>query len=401
MIPEDWDCEPLGSFAQVSTGGTPSRSNPLYWNGLIPWITTAEIDYHQIDGTNEYITEKGLSSSAARLLPPGVLLMAMYGQGKTRGKVAITSIEAATNQACAGIRLEQHISSGFIFYWLANQYHKIRILSNTGNQENLNLNLIRSILCPLPPTRNEQNNIFEMLVDIDSSIAAIECLAEKKRQIKHAAMQELLTGKRRLPGFEGEWKEASIGGIIDLLTGFPFPSSGYRSSGVRLLRGSNVKRGLIDWNEDLAQHWPAITSDIAHYELRERDIVIAMDGALVGRSYARVQASDLPALLLQRVARIRSSSLCNDFLFFQIGSSRFADHCDSVKTSTAIPHISPSDIRNFTTLIPLTKKEQKAIAAILLDLDAELSGLKARLDKARELKQGMMQQLLTGKIRLR
>jgi len=258
---------------------------------------------------------------------------------------------------------------------------------------------IRFLKLPLPPL-SEQRTIATLLSDTDALLASLKQLIAKKRDIKQAAMQELLTGNRRLPGFEVEWKEASIGGMIDLLTGFPFPSSGYRSSGIRLLRGSNVKRGLINWNEDLAEHWPAISSDIARYELCEGDIVIAMDGALVGRSYARVQPSDLPALLLQRVARIRSSSLCNDFLFFQIGSSRFADHCDSVKTSTAIPHISPADIRNFRTFIPPTKKEQNAIAAILLDLDAELSGLEAHLDKARDLKQGMMQQLLTGKIRL-
>jgi type I restriction enzyme S subunit len=252
----------------------------------------------------------------------------------------------------------------------------------------------------IPESVAEQTEIANALSDVELLLNELSLIIEKKRHIKQAAMQELLTGKRRLPGFEGEWVEVSIGGTVDLLTGFPFPSSGYSSSGVRLLRGSNVKRGLIDWNEDLAQHWPSITSDIAHYELRDGDIVIAMDGALVGRSYARVQASDLPALLLQRVARIRSSSLCNDFLFYQIGSSRFADHCDSVKTSTAIPHISPADIRNFRALIPPTKTEQIAIAAILIDLDAEISGLEARLGKARELKQGMMQQLLTGKIRL-
>jgi type I restriction enzyme S subunit len=292
-------------------------------------------------------------------------------------------------------------SSEYLYYCLSSDGVLAQHLRYAAGSSVLNLNkdIVSRVHVAIPGPQ-EQANISKALGEVDQLIEQLEGLIYKKKNIKQAAMQELLTGNRRLPGFEGKWKEASIGGMIDLLTGFPFPSSGYRSSGIRLLRGSNVKRGLINWNEDLAEHWPAISSDIARYELCEGDIVIAMDGALVGRSYARVQPSDLPALLLQRVARIRSSSLCNDFLFFQIGSSRFADHCDSVKTSTAIPHISPADIRNFRTFIPPTKKEQNAIAAILLDLDAELSGLEAHLDKARDLKQGMMQQLLTGKIRL-
>jgi type I restriction enzyme S subunit len=143
-----------------------------------------------------------------------------------------------------------------------------------------------------------------------------------------------------------------------------------------------------------------MTPDIARYELHEGDLVIAMDGSLVGRSYARIQTHDLPAMLLQRVARIRSTNLDIGYLTQFVGSDVFISYCDSVKTVTAIPHISPSDIRNFRIPVPPTIPEQTAIAEVLTDMDAELAALAQRREKTRGLKQAMMQELLTGRTRL-
>ena len=171
-------------------------------------------------------------------------------------------------------------------------------------------------------------------------------------------------------------------------------------SGVRLLRGSNVKRGETDWKEDITQYWPTATPDIARYQLKQGDLVIAMDGSLVGRSFAQLTLDDLPALLLQRVARIRSEKLDVTYLTAFVGSDRFVKYVDSVKTVTAIPHISPGDIRKFTISVPPTLPEQRAIAAALSDVDALLGGLDRLIAKKRDLKQAAMQQLLTGQTRL-
>jgi type I restriction enzyme S subunit len=192
-----------------------------------------------------------------------------------------------------------------------------------------------------------------------------------------------------------DWEFKSIGEEIDLLTGFPFPSSGYSSTGIRLLRGSNIKRGETDWNEEITQYWPAITQGLSGYELREGDLVIAMDGSLVGKSFARLSKSDLPALLLQRVARIRSKKLEVGYLKEFIGSDRFIKYADSVKTVTAIPHISPKDIRDFRIPIPPTIEEQRAIAAALSHVDALINSLDRLIAKKRDLKQAAMQELLT------
>ena len=197
-----------------------------------------------------------------------------------------------------------------------------------------------------------------------------------------------------------DWECLRFGDAVNLLTGFPFPSSGYVNSGVLLVRGSNVKRGTMDWGDEITRYWPAITSEIARYELCKGDLIIAMDGALVGRSYAVISDADLPSLLLQRVARIRSSQLHQNLLAFLVANNSFVNHVDAVKTHTAIPHISPEDIRSFLIAVPTSTNEQRAIAEALSDVDGLLAALEALIAKKRAIKQATMQQLLTGKTRL-
>ena len=114
VIPEDWRVKQLGDLGTITAGGTPSRANSKYWNGDIPWITTSEVDFGTINYAEQFITKEGLINSPAKLLSPGTLLMALYGQGKTRGKVGVLGIEAATNQACAAISLNRDVSGKFI-----------------------------------------------------------------------------------------------------------------------------------------------------------------------------------------------------------------------------------------------------------------------------------------------
>jgi type I restriction enzyme S subunit len=220
----------------------------------------------------------------------------------------------------------------------------------------------------------------------------------KEPKVKAGAKREFK--RTELGMIPVDWDVQPIGPLIELLTGFPFPSSGYTESGVRLLRCSNIKRGETDWEPNITQYWPRIASSLAQYAMQEGDLVIAMDGSLVGKSFARINKEDLPALLLQRVARIRSRKLDVGFLTAFVGSDLFVNYSDSVKTVTAIPHISPSDIRNFTIPVPPTLAEQHAIATALSDVDGLIAGLEGLLAKKRALKQGAMQQLLSGQKRL-
>lgn len=188
--PESWGLEPIGTHFSVVSGGTPSRSNPAYWTGgSIPWVKTTEVDYCEITQTEEHITPEGLENSAAKLLPNGMLLMAMYGQGVTRGKVAILGIEAACNQACAAMSpIDDVVRTRFLYHFLAWRYEEIRALAHGGQQQNLNLEIVRGLQVAIPPTHAEQDEIVTILDFVDRKID----LHRRKRQVLEDLFKALL-----------------------------------------------------------------------------------------------------------------------------------------------------------------------------------------------------------------
>jgi type I restriction enzyme, S subunit len=166
----EWMETTLGNLATISSGGTPNRQNTAYWNGSIPWITTSLVNSETIFEAEEHITQLGLQNSSAKLYPKGTVLMAMYGQGKTRGQVAMLGIDACTNQACAAIVTNSNLLvARFLFQDLSKRYIEIRELSNQGGQENLSGSIVRGLNIVVPSLA-EQNKIAAFLSVIDQRI---------------------------------------------------------------------------------------------------------------------------------------------------------------------------------------------------------------------------------------
>ncbi len=190
MVPKSWNVERLGAHHAVVSGGTPSRGNPAFWaGGAIPWVKTTEVDYCIINETQEHITQQGLESSAAKLLPAGTLLMAMYGQGVTRGKVAILGIEAACNQACAAITpTDEAVLPRYLYHFLSWRYDAIRSLAHGGQQQNLNLEIVRDLPLAYAQTVDEQQEIVAIFDALDRKIA----LHQQKRSVLEALFKALL-----------------------------------------------------------------------------------------------------------------------------------------------------------------------------------------------------------------
>jgi type I restriction enzyme M protein len=151
-IDPDWEMVELGEICEVKSGGTPDRKNSAYWNGEIPYVKTGEIYFNRITQAQEFITKEGLNNSSTRLIEPGTILMAMYGQGVTRGRVAILEIQAAINQAVAAISCSARINNEFLFYQLMGLYDHLRRISDArgGNQSNLNAKLIKELRINVP-----------------------------------------------------------------------------------------------------------------------------------------------------------------------------------------------------------------------------------------------------------
>lgn len=163
----EWKEAPLGELFDTSSGGTPDRAKREYWTGDIPWVTTSLIDFNLITKADEFISEAGLEKSSAKVFPEGTVLVAMYGQGKTRGKVAVLGIPAATNQACAAILPNDHIAHRFTFVSLCGRYEEMRKLSNSGGQENLSQALIRGLPFRYPNDVEEQSRIVDCVSELD------------------------------------------------------------------------------------------------------------------------------------------------------------------------------------------------------------------------------------------
>lgn len=259
VIPQQWGLPQIKDIASISSGSTPNRNNSEYWNGNIAWVTTGELSSGHVNHTSELITVKAVKETKMRIYPQGTLLMAMYGQGKTRGTVAILEIDAAVNQACAAITVKDG-KSKFLFYQLKNSYQDIRKLSNTGNQENLNADIIKTYQVPWAPDE-EQERISTILTTQDKVIELKEKrLAEKQRQKKYL-MQQLLTGKKRLPGFSGEWKNIKLCEVL---------SERKEKNVEQNLRICSVavQKGVVDQVEHLGRSYAANDTSnysVAHY----------------------------------------------------------------------------------------------------------------------------------------
>jgi type I restriction enzyme, S subunit len=405
VIPKDWDVVPLGKFLNFQNGVNANKAS--YGHG-IPFINISEVMAHTHLTYSDIPGLVSLSKQATDLYRVYRGDILFNRTSEVQEELGLTSVYLDNEIVVFGgfvIRgrqsTEETLEITYSSYALRSPNIRHQIISRGQGvvRANIGQKDLSEIQICIPPF-TEQRAIAQALSDVDALVASLDKLIAKKRHLKTATMQQLLTGKKRLPGFGGKWVEKLIGTEIDLLTGYPFSSFKYSDSGVKLLRGSNIKRGITDWSEDLIQYWPEITPDISQYVLNDGDIVVAMDGSLVGRSFARLSKSDLPALLLQRVARIRSDKIDMGYLKEWICSKFFIEHCDSVKTVTAIPHISPGDIKNFKIKVPLTQEEQRAIATVLSDMDAEIVALETRRAKTQAIKQGMMQELLTGRTRL-
>jgi len=187
----EWDSDSLGGIFDTSSGGTPDRAKEEYWNGSIPWITTSLVGFNIITEADEFITDAGLTNSSAKLFPEKTILVAMYGQGKTRGQVAMLGIKAATNQACAAILPRKDIDPRFVFLNLGSRYEAMRRLSNSGGQENLSQGLIQGLQFSYPKDVAEQQRIADCLTSVDDLIAAQTQKLEALKTHKKGLMQQL------------------------------------------------------------------------------------------------------------------------------------------------------------------------------------------------------------------
>lgn len=396
--PADWRIEFLGDLARVYSGGTPSRSTAGYWGGSVPWVTTAEIDQRRIRSSRATITESGLAASAARIAPAGTLLLAMYGQGKTRGKVAILEIAASMNQACAAIEVGPCLDSRYLAHYLDSRYLAIRAMSNAGSQDNLSGDLVKGIEVIVPPI-GEQQAIAAVLDDADQVITMLERLIAKKRDIKQGMMQELLTGRTRLGGFEGAWRTVALGQLGTFLRGRGVKRDEVRASGVPCIRYGELYTTYSDYTASTVSFVePSVAS--AALPITNGDVLFAGSGETkeeIGISVAYI--GDESAVAGGDIIVLRGTAYHPVYLAALLNTREVANQKTRAGQGDAVVHINWRALAAIEVRVP-SFAEQQAIAKVLVDADSEVQALEGRTRTARAVKTGMMQALLTGRTRL-
>lgn len=384
MLPEGWKRCPLGDIAHITSGGTPDRSEPSYWGGDVPWVTTGEIRFNTITDTKEKITDAGVKNSAAKLFPPGTLLMAMYGQGKTRGQVAKLGIAASTNQNSAAIHLHDGHLSDFYFQYLWWKYEAIREFGQSGGISHLNAGLLKQISVPVAPT-SEQQRIGRLLATWDRAIATTERLLMNSLKQKRALMRELL--KPRSKG--GGWYVTRLGDLFAerveaVRDDLPLLSI-TRDEGV-ILR-SDVGRKDTS-NDDKSKYLRICKGDIGYNTMRMWQGVSALSSleGIVSPAYTVLVPNE------KVDAKFAAYLFKLDSMVFQ-----FYRHSQGMVSDTW--SLKFKHFAQIKVTIP-GRKEQKRIVEVLAASDCTIEALKGELGRLQREKQGLMQQLLTGKRRV-
>mgnify|MGYP002296956600 CR=1 FL=1 len=377
----------IKSIADVSSGNTPSRRKSEYWNGSIPWITTGELESGYVTASKECVTEKALKETALKLYHKGTVLIAMYGQGKTRGTAAVLGIEATVNQACAALTVHSGCSK-FLFYQLQNSYHAIRRLSNTGNQENLNTEIIRNFKI-LWPDELEQQKIAAILSTQDKVIELKEKLLVQKQQQKKYLMQQLLTGKKRLSGFCEKWTRKQLGELFENRVEINRSDLGLLA--ITSTRGI-LPRDCLDLkdnsSEDKSKYLRICPGDIGYNTMRMWQGVSA---------YSEYEGIVSPAYtILAPMEGVYSHYFA---YLFKTRSVIFSFYRFSQGLVDDTRNLKYENFKKISVFIPSNVAEQRAIVQILSTADHEIDLLQKSIEAEKQKKKALMQLLLTGAVR--
>ena len=404
---ENWKEVTIGDVATIIGGGTPSTLNPSYWNGDIQWFTPAELNESKkyVSKSERTITEQGLKESSAKLLPKGTVLLT------TRASIGLTAIlenPACTNQGFQSLIAKDICCNDFLYYIIPLIKDEMLSRASGSTFAEISAKKLSTITFPLP-TLPEQQRIAKALSDVDALISTTEKLIQKKKNIKQGTMQNLLTGKKRLPGFAKstnykqselgpipeDWEVKSLGEICDVCDG-THDSPIYYDYGYPFITSKNLINGMIDFTDIQYISKNDYDKINERSKVDKNDILFSMIGTIV-KSVLVLQE---PNFAIKNVALFKNTNKCNQlylkhYLDSDICYSRMSEDAKG-STQTFIP------LGYFRTfLVPFPPlAEQTAIANVLSSMDKEIETLNTKLEKYRNLKTAMMQQLLTGKIRL-
>lgn len=392
LMPVDWSLACLGNICDVRDG---THDSPKLLKKGVPFVTSKNIVDGKLDLDDvSYISEEDAAEINKRSkVDENDIIMAMIGTIGTAARIDVEPNFCIKNVA---LLKPKSINSRFIFQLICSPIYQAYINNNLdgGIQKFISLGTLRSLHVPMPDL-DEQRAIATALSDMDALISGLDQLIAKKRDIKQATMQQLLTGQTRLPGFGGEWEVKRLGDMASLRRENVIPEN----------NGDQIYTHFSLPAFDLGKE-PMIE---AGSEIGSNKFRVPQDAVLVSKLNPRIPRVWAPDNIPEHsvastefLVLVAKGGVSRRFLFTVCASPIFCDRMEGEATGTTGSHqrISPAGALNIEVMVPVDIEEQAVIADILFDMDAELATLEARRDKAKQLKQGMMQELLTGRIRL-
>ena len=395
IIPEDWEVKRIGDFGKVITGNTPPTEDADNYGNEYKFVSPADISGSKyIGSTEKHLSEKGFSIS--RQMPKGTVLFTCIGS--TIGKCAIANEALTSNQQINAIICDSKHSGEFLYYELSHRSNRIKQIAGEQAVPIINKSTFENykILCP---SFEEQRDIADLLSLWDTAIAKQTALIEKLILRKRGLMQQLLTGKKRLKGFEGEWKLIKLGDIAERIT--------------RKNEEDNQNVVTISAQRGFVVQTDFFNKSVAS-ETLDNYFLVHKDEFCYNKSYS----NGYPMGAIKRLKTFDKAVVTTLYICFALkgGATNidfFEQYCESgifnkelVKVANeggrahGLLNVTPSDFFNMHMSVP-SINEQNAIASVLVNADKEIEIQKQKLSDLQEQKKGLMQVLLTGKRRVK
>lgn len=409
MVPVKWSVSDFGSKVKIYRGGSP---RPIQ-----DYLTQAQdgINWIKIGDVRE--GDKYITSTEEKIIPAGVARSRTVHAGDfilsnsmSFGRPYILNIDGCIHDGWLTIQeYEKTFSKNFLYYLLSSDsvYQQYISMAAGSSVKNLNKEKVSALVVAYPDIK-EQERIADALSDIDSLIATLEKQISKKKAIKQGAMQELLTGKHRLPGFDGKWQSFVFGDLFDFIPNNAFTRAQMDVSGrVKNIHYGDILTKYGAYISADSKDIPYIAKEIDLSRFSEKcylqsgDLVIAdtAEDETVGKALEVINV-ECPVLAGQHTLLCRPKvRFAEKFLGYYLNASCYHDQLLPYIVGTKVSSVSKASIAQTKLVVP-KYEEQQEISSILSDMDNDITALEEKLAKYRQVKQGMMQQLLTGKIRL-
>ena len=424
----EWQDTTIGAVcSKVFSGGTPTSTNPDYYGGAIPWLRTKEVNYGKVFDTEQHITQLGLVNSSAKLVPINSVIVAMYGNGDTAGRVAINKIPLTTNQACCNLVVDPRKADfRFVYYYLMGRYQELVDLKNGGAQQNLNGQLIKAFPFSAPDV-HEQNAIADVFESLDDRItllretnATLEAIAQalfKSWFVDFDPVRAKLEGRTSegmdeataalFPdGFEESelglvprgWKVGTLDNLAEFQNGYAFKSKNWVDAGHPVVKIGDVKPGIIDFS-GCSFVAPETTSGLDRFRLKRGDLLVGMTG-YVGET-GLVAEVEPAAYLNQRVGRITTAIGMQDagFVYCLVRNADFKTYAEAQSHGSAQANVSGAALLNYASIIPTSNVQSKFNDLMHPILETILSNHEQAQTLA-TLRDTLLPRLISGQLRL-